>query len=216
MRNREFDPGKSLMGGADARMPLVLASASGVRARLLANAGVVAVCEPAGVDEAEIKLAMRAEQASAADVVEVLSELKAVRVSQRHPGSLVVGADQMLVCEGVWFDKPIDRSRARADLMALGGKTHELICGACVARDGARIWHHTANARLTMRPLSQDFIDGYLEAIGDAALDSVGVYQLEGLGVQLFSRVEGDFFAILGLPLLPLFEFLRGHETLPR
>ncbi len=216
MDNRELDPGRSLMAGADARMPLMLASASSVRARLLENAGVAAVCEPAVVDEEDIKNAMRAERASAADVVEMLSELKAVRVSQRHPGSLVVGADQMLVCEGAWFDKPTDRSRARADLTALAGKTHELLCCACVARDGTRIWHHAANARLTMRPLSQGFVDDYLEAIGDAALDSVGVYQLEGLGVQLFSRVEGDFFAILGLPLLPLFEFLRGHETLPR
>ncbi len=204
------------MGGADARTPLVLASASGARARLLENAGIAAVCEPAGVDEEEIKKAMRAEAAPAADVVELLSELKAIRVSQRHPGSLVVGADQILVCEGAWFDKPTDRSRARADLTALAGKTHELLCSACVARDGTRIWHHAASARLTMRPLSESFIDAYLDAIGDAALDSVGVYQLEGLGVQLFSRVEGDFFAILGLPLLPLFEFLRGHEILPR
>ncbi len=204
------------MGGADARTPLVLASASGARARLLENAGIAAVCEPAGIDEEEIKKAMRAEAASAADVVELLSELKAIRVSQRYPGSLVVGADQILVCEGAWFDKPTDRSRARADLTALAGKTHELLCSACVARDGTRIWHHAASARLTMRPLSESFIDAYLDAIGDAALDSVGGYQLEGLGVQLFSRVEGDFFAILGLPLLPLFEFLRGHEVLAR
>ncbi len=204
------------MGGADAPTLLVLASASGARARLLENAGIAAVCEPAGVDEEEIKKAMRAEAAPAADVVEMLSELKAIRVSQRHPGSLVIGADQILVCEGAWFDKPTDRSRARADLTALAGKTHELLCGTCVARDGTRIWQHAASARLTMRRLSESFIDAYLDAIGDAALDSVGVYQLEGLGVQLFSRVEGDFFAILGLPLLPLFEFLRGHEVLAR
>jgi len=204
------------MPGAAAQTPLVLASASGVRARLLGNAGVAAICEPAGIDEDEIKKALRAEAAPAAAAAELLSELKAVRVSRRHPGSLVVGADQMLECEGVWFDKPPDRTRARADLVALGGKTHELVCGACVARDGARIWHHTASARLTMRPLSERFIDAYLAAIGEAALESVGAYQLEGLGIQLFSRVEGDFFAILGLPLLPLFEFLRGHETLAR
>ncbi len=189
-----------------------MASASQVRARLLKNAGLAVRSEPAGVDEEEIKAAMRAESAAPESVAEMLSELKAVRVSQRHPSRLVIGADQMLVCDGVWYEKPPDRDRARADLLALRGKTHELICCACVARDGARIWHHLAHARLTMRPFSDGFIESYLDAIGAAAQDTVGPYQLEGLGLQLFSRVEGDFFAILGLPLLPLFDFLRGHE----
>ncbi|MFQ6007279.1 MAG: Maf family protein [Woeseia sp.] len=202
-----------LAGRAVETTSVVLASSSRVRARLLENAGVMVIPDPPGVDEQEIKGALRAEGASPASVVEALAELKALRVSLRHRGALVVGADQMLVCGGTWFDKPADSARARADLMALRGRTHELICGACVARDGMRLWHHLASARLTMRSFSDEFIDGYLETLGEAALDSVGVYQLEGLGTQLFSQVDGDFFTILGLPMLPLLAFLRDHEV---
>lgn len=203
-------------GRAATTTSVVLASGSRVRARLLEDAGVEFITEPAGVDEREVKSALRAEGASASEVAEALAELKAVRVSLRHPGALVVGADQMLVCDGTWFDKPADRVRARADLMALRGRTHELACCACVARDGARLWHHPASARLTMRAFSDRFIDRYLEALDETALDCVGVYQLEGLGAQLFEEVDGDFFSILGLPLLPLLAFLRTHEVVPR
>ncbi len=201
---------------AAATTSVVLASGSRVRARLLEDAGVKVITEPAGVDEAEIKAALRAEGASAAEVAEALAELKAVRVSLRHPGALVVGADQMLVCDDTWFDKPADRVRARADLMALRGRTHELVCCACVVRDGVRLWHHSASARLTMRAFSDRFIDRYLEALDATALECVGVYQLEGIGAQLFTEVDGDFFSILGLPLLPLLAFLRNHDAVPR
>jgi septum formation protein len=120
----------------------------------------------------------------------------------------------MLDCAGAWFDKPRDQAAAAAQLAALAGKTHSLETAVCVARDGARLWHHNERARMTMRPLDGAFIAAYLDAVGDRALQSVGVYQLEGLGVQLFSRIDGDFFTILGLPLLPLLDFLRAHGVL--
>jgi septum formation protein len=120
----------------------------------------------------------------------------------------------MLECNGVWFDKPADRDHAAAHLAALSGRTHRLISSAVCVRDGARIWHHTAVATLTMRPLSRSFIDRYLEAAGPAVLRSVGAYQLEGLGAQLFSRIEGDYFTVLGLPLLPILAFLRDNQVI--
>lgn len=194
---------------------VVLASASRSRRDMLRRAGVPLHVDPAGVDEDEVKASLRVEGARAEQAAETLAELKAQQVSRRHPQRLVIGADQMLDCEGRWFDKPTDRTAAAAHLRALGGKTHTLATAACVLRDGSRIWHHVAVARLTMRPLSDPFIEAYLDAVGDDALASVGAYQLEGLGVQLFARVDGDFFTILGLPLLPLLGFLRGHGVVP-
>ncbi len=191
--------------------PVVLASGSAVRARLLRDAGLPFRQDVAHVDEAEVKQALKGEGASAAAVAETLAELKAVKVSRRHPGALVVGCDQMLECEGVWFDKPDSIDAARRQLLALAGKRHRLLCAAAVVRDGTRIWHHNTAATLTMRSFSEDFLDAYLAAAGAAALASVGAYQLEGLGAQLFARVEGDYFTILGLPLLPLLGFLRQH-----
>jgi septum formation protein len=155
--------------------------------------------------------AMKADGAPAAAVAETLAEMKAMRVAPRHPGALVFGADQMLECNGVWFDKPPDRAHAAAHLTALAGRTHRLISALACVRNGARIWHHTATASLTMRPLSHGSIDRYLDAAGPEALRSVGAYQLEGLGAHLFSRVEGDYFTVLGLPLLAMLAFLREH-----
>ena len=191
--------------------PLILASASAVRARLLAETGLTFQQLTAAVDEAEIKTALKAEGAAAAVVAETLAELKALKVSRRHPGALVVGCDQMLDCEGDWFDKPDSIAAARAQLLALAGRRHRLLCAVVVMRDGVRIWHHNAVATLTMRGFSEDFLDAYLAAAGDAALASVGAYQLEGFGAQLFARIDGDYFTILGLPLLPLLDFLRQH-----
>jgi septum formation protein len=190
---------------------VVLASASAARATLLENAGFVVVREPAAIDESEAKAAFRAEGAEAASCAVALAAAKAARVSRRHPGELVVGADQILVCSGIWFDKPPDRDHARAQLVALRGRTHELVTAVCVFRDGADLWHHVERPRLAMRAFSDAFLDAYLAAGGDAVLGSVGAYQLEGLGAHLFARVEGDYFSILGLPLLPLLDFLRGQ-----
>ena len=191
--------------------PLVLASASKARGELLRRAGIAFAIAPAAIDEEEIKAAFRAERQSAAECAIALAEAKASRVARRNPGSLVIGADQMLVCDGVWFDKPSDLAAARAQLLALRGRRHELASAVCVVRDGERLWHFVDRSILTMRDFSDEFLDHYLAAVGAAVLGAVGAYHLEGLGVQLFARIEGGYFAILGLPLLPLLDFLRGH-----
>lgn len=190
---------------------VVLASASRSRLQLLRCAGLQLRAEPARIDEAEVKISLLAEQADAAAAAETLAELKARKVSRRAPGALVIGADQILDCEGQWFDKPPDRATAAAHLRALGGRTHTLATVACVVRDGVRIWHQREAPRLTMRPLDEAFIESYLDAAGPRVLETVGAYQLEGLGAQLFTKVSGDYFTILGLPLLPLLGFLREH-----
>lgn len=181
---------------------------------MLRNAGVELITDPPAIDEASVKTALRADGASAADVAETLAELKATRISRVHPGALVIGADQMLQCGEVWFDKPADGDHVRAQLIALRGKTHILMSSAVAVRDGARLWHHTDQAKLTMRNFSDTFLDGYLAACGAEIAGSVGAYHLEGLGVQLFQRVEGDVFTILGLPLLPLLDWLRAQGVL--
>jgi septum formation protein len=196
--------------------PLILASSSTVRAELLRSAGVAFGVEPAAIDEAEIKAAFQAERRAAADCANALAEAKAMRVAHRHPGSLVIGADQLLVCEVSWFDKPIDRAAARAQLLALRGKCHELVSAVCVVRDGERLWHFVDRSTLTMRNFSDKFLEDYLDVGGAEILGSVGAYRLEGVGVQLFARIEGGHFAILGLPLLPLLDFLRGHGVVAR
>lgn len=192
---------------------LILASASKSRATLLRSAGVSVEIIPAHADEDAVKASLKAEDATAAQCAETLAELKAIQVSQRHHNALVIGADQMLECDGVWFDKPADMAGARNHLVNLRGKTHALPTAVAVALNGARIWHHVAIPRLTMRPFTDAFIDTYLALAGAAVLTSVGAYQLEGPGAQLFSRIDGDFFTILGLPLLELLAFLREHEV---
>jgi len=190
---------------------LILASASSARAELLRRAGVSFTVAPAAIDEAEIKAAFRAERLGTAECANALAEAKALRVARRHPDALVIGADQMLVCDGAWFDKPADRAAARAQLVALRGKRHELISAVCVVRGGERLWHFVDRSALVMRDFSDAFLDTYLDAAGADVLGSVGAYRLEAIGVQLFARIEGGYFAILGLPLLPLLDFLRGH-----
>jgi septum formation protein len=197
-------------------MRIILASGSRTRLDLLTQAGLVVEAIAPSVDEQEMKASFRAERAPAEACAESLAELKAMRISQRHPDALVIGADQMLDLNGVWFDKPADLDHARAHLQALRGQTHRLVTAAVVALNGSRIWHTLDSARLTMRPFSDAFLDDYLAHLGPAVLSSVGAYHLEGLGAQLFSRIEGDFFTILGLPLLPLLGFLRDHGALPK
>jgi septum formation protein len=200
---------------SEAACDLVLASGSATRAALLRAAGLAIQVDPAAVDEDEAKAALKGSRAAAPAAAEALAELKAQRVSRRRPGALVLGCDQLLECDGAWFDKPADRSAARRQLLALRGRGHSLHSAAVAVRDGGRVWHHVGTARLAMRAFSEAFLDGYLERAGDAVLGSVGAYQLEGLGAQLFARVEGDWFTILGLPLLPLLDFLRDHRVLP-
>lgn len=195
---------------------LILASASSSRQTLLAQAGVPFSADPAAIDEQEIKRALRAEDATADAVAETLAELKAQKISRRHPEALVLGADQMLEHEGAWLDKPADIAAARAQLLSLAGSEHRLVSAQVLVAGGRRLWHHVEAARLTMRPFDDGFVDSYLQQVGERALASVGAYQLEGLGIQLFSRIEGDYFAILGLPLLPLLQILREHGVIAR
>jgi len=193
---------------------VVLASASPTRRRLLEAAGVPFVVRAAAVDESEVKQSLRAEGASAFQVAEALAEMKAMRVSAQVPGCLIIGADQMLACDGDWFEKPADLAAAARQLRRLSGRTHHLETSVCVVRDGVRIWHFNDIARLTMRRFDEAFVDSYLAEAGPTVLGSVGCYQLEGLGAQLFNKVSGDFFTILGLPLLPLLDFLRVHGVI--
>jgi septum formation protein len=193
--------------------PVILASGSKIRLKILQDAGVSVVVETA-VDEDSVKTSMKAEGASAMDTAIALAELKARRVSLRRPGALVLGADQMLECGGVWLDKPVDEANLRAQLTTLRGRTHRLI-SACVAmRDGERLWHAAPHADVTLRPFSEAFLDWYVAAGGQALLSSVGGYQIEGVGAQLFAKVTGDWFTVMGLPLYPLLDFLRLQGVL--
>jgi len=195
---------------------LILASGSAARAAMLRAAGVPIEVAPARVDEAELKLSLQRQGVDPETAAIALAELKAVQVSRRYPGQLVLGADQMLDCDGAWLDKPADRTAARAQLAALRGKSHRLTSAAVLARDGVRIWHRAASARLLMREFTDAFLEGYLDQAGDTVLSSVGAYQLEGLGAQMFQRIDGDYFVILGLPLLALLDILREQGLLAR
>ncbi len=199
--------------------PLVLASASTARRAVLEGAGIAFTARAAAVDEAAIKESARAEGIPAEETALLLAEAKARRVAARDPAALVIGADQMLICADEsghprWFDKPPDLAAARAQLLALRGRAHVLVTATVCWRDGARVWQHLARPRLEMRDFSEAFLDAYLALEGERVLGSVGAYRLEGPGVQLFRTVEGEHSAILGLPLLPLLGFLRGHGVL--
>jgi septum formation protein len=194
--------------------PVILASGSAHRARLLADAGIPFLAEAPRVDEAAIKDSLRAEDASAMDAAIILAEFKARRLSLTYPEALVIGGDQIPDLEGTWLGKPESMAAARDQLMALRGKTHVLETAVVILRAGERIWHHVARPRLTVRAFSDAFLNAYLEDAGPAILTCAGSYQVEGPGIQLFSAIEGDLFAIQGLPLLPLVDFLRLHGVL--
>lgn len=193
---------------------MILASASPIRAQMLRSAKVAVDVQPARVDEDAIKQAMRAENAPARDVADALAEVKALRISAKTSEELVLGADQVLVADNLLYDKPKDLTEARQHLVALRGTQHRLFSAAVLVRNGAPVWRFVGEARLTMRPFSDTFLDWYLHEMGDEALHSVGCYQLEGLGAQLFSRVEGDYHTILGLPLLEVLAILRQHGVI--
>ncbi len=195
--------------------PIVLASASGTRAGMLRAAGIDAAIHPAAVDEAEIKASFNAAGALPGDTAIALAELKAERVAQSLPEDrIVLGADQMLSCDEAWFDKPTDLDGAREHLASLGGKRHQLHTAVVAFRGRIRIWHHLDLTSLWVRPLSPAFIERYLHSVGDAVTETVGGYHIERLGSHLFSRIEGDHFSILGLPLLPTLAFLRDQGVL--
>lgn len=191
-------------------MKLILASGSAARRQMLEAAGLAFEVDAPRVDEEAAKASLRAEGLRPRDQADALAELKALSVSRSRP-DFVIGADQMLALGGEVFDKPKDLDEARQHLTRLRGQTHELITAAVVAREGAIIWRHIDTPKLKMRAFSDAFLDDYMSRAGEHVLRSVGAYQLEGLGAQLFERVEGDYFSVLGLPLLPLLAFLREH-----
>ncbi|VVS99617.1 Maf-like protein [Rhizobium sp. EC-SD404] len=189
--------------------PIILASSSPFRRQLLQNAGVAFDVVPAEVDERALEAPLADSGATPEDVALVLAVAKAVDVSQRSPGAWVIGSDQTLSLDDEVFHKPEDMEGARRHLLKLSGKTHSLNSAIVLARDGKAVWRHMSTAAMTMRSLDPGFIGRHLASVGDIALKSVGAYQLEGKGIQLFEKIDGDYFTIVGLPLLPLLAELR-------
>ena len=192
---------------------LILASGSASRRQLLENAGIKAIAIKPNVDEETAKTAMRAQTLSIGEQAMQLAELKALKVSKSETG-LVIGGDQMLALGDQAFDKPKDLAGARSHLKALSGQTHILETAIVIAQEGQIIWRHLARPHLTMRDLSDEFIAQYIDHLGNDLLSTVGGYKLESLGSQLFSKIVGDYFSILGLPLLPLQDDLRARGVL--
>lgn len=193
---------------------IVLASASQARLRLLTEAGLEILPDPSQIDEEALKTSQAT--LSPENLALSLAGAKAQDVASRHPGQLVLGGDQILECDGRLFDKPDSLEAARRQLLSLKGRTHRLISAAVLLRDGKTLWRHAEDARLRMREFSQEFLDDYLRREGSQVLASVGAYRVEGLGAQLFERIEGDHFTIQGLPLLALLEELRRMNEVMR
>lgn len=192
-------------------MTLVLASGSPARRAILANAGLSFEVAPARIDERAAEEPLVEAGAAPDDIASALAMVKAANVSEARPGDLVIGADQVLEVDGERLTKPADMEAARRQLLKLSGRTHQLHSAVACAHGGEIVWQHIEAAHLTMRKLSPAFVGRYLAAVGDEALKSVGAYQLEGRGIQLFDKIDGDYFVILGLPLLPLLAFLRSE-----
>jgi septum formation protein len=194
---------------------LVLASGSAARRTMLERAGLSILVDTPDIDESAIKDVGRARSWSAGETAAKLAEAKARQVAGRHPGRIVIGADQMLECDGEWFDKPADRAAAERQIARLSGRTHRLVSAVVAVRDDAVVWSTVDSAALSVRKLSPDFIRSYVDRMGDVVLTTVGGYQVEGLGIQLFDAVRGDHSTILGMPLIPLLAFLRDQGFIP-
>ena len=192
---------------------IILASGSAIRRQILDGAGLNYEVVVKPVDEAAIKAAMLAEGAKPRNIADALAEAKSLRVSRLMPG-LVIGSDQIMEMDGEIFDKPKDMDEARARLWAMRGKAHRLIGATVISENGAPVWRHASKTVLNVREFSQDFLDDYLAREGEGILSSVGGYKFEGRGAQLFSHVEGDFFSILGLSLLPVLDYLRTRGAI--
>ena len=194
---------------------IILASGSKTRKRMLENAGVDFDVVPARIDEAGLKQSLIEASAAPRDIADALADAKARSVSMLNPDALVLGSDQILVHDGDILSKAVDREGARATLERLSASQHQLLSAAVVYEQGQSVWRTLDTATLFVRPLSDAFIDDYLTALGGDAFWSVGAYQLEGLGVQLFDKIQGDYFTILGLPLISILDFLRRRGMLP-
>jgi septum formation protein len=195
-------------------MSLILASGSATRQRLLREARVPFSVDVANVDEEAAIESLIAEQASARDIADFLAELKAIKVSTRHPTAFVLGADQTLGLGQEILQKPRSMTEAEVQLNRLKGRQHKLFSAVAIARGGSVVWRAMGEATLTMRDFSDEFLAAYLGDVGEDILGSVGAYHVEGLGIQLFSRIDGDQFTIMGLPLVPVLDFLRTHGIL--
>lgn len=188
---------------------IILASNSPFRKRLLENAGLEFRTVSPEIDERAVETTLEGSDVTPDDVALILGEAKAQDVSERNPDAWVIGSDQTLSLGGRIFHKPADMDDARRHLLALSGKTHQLNTAVVIARGGETVWRHVGIAHLTMRKLDPGFIGRHLAEVGDKALSSVGAYQIEGPGVQLFEKIDGDYFTIVGLPMLPLLASLR-------
>lgn len=189
--------------------PFVLASQSAARRRMLEAAGLSFEVQPASIDESALIEGLIAEGQGGRNIADCLAEMKARRVSENLPTAWVAGSDQVLSLGSDIFEKPGSLAMAREHLLRLRGRTHVLHSAACVARGGSVVWRHVAEARMTMRPFSDGFLDDYLAGAAPDIVNSVGAYHVEGRGIQLFSRIDGDLFTVQGFPLLPFLEFLR-------
>ncbi|WP_068084453.1 Maf family protein [Polycladidibacter stylochi] len=192
---------------------LVLASGSQIRATLLKNAGLTLTIDPADIDERSLEAKLSEKGASPEEIALELAKEKAIHVSKRQPQQLVIGADQVLSFEDIRLNKPKNMAEAQQRLRDFSGKSHQLHSAICVALNGTSLFQATSTANLFVRKLEEAFLDWYMHNSGESILQSVGAYQLEGIGIQLFEKIEGDYFTILGLPLLQLLNFLRseGH-----
>ena len=193
---------------------ITLASQSKARQEMFRNAGVVFEAKPARIDEEMITASLLADQAKPHDIADALAEYKALRVVGSDPTGLVIGSDQVLVCDKKVYSKARTMDEARAKLQELRGKPHQLLSAAVIFEDGKPVWRTLGRAQLFMRDFSDAFLDDYLEQSGNEILSSVGCYFLEGRGVNLFSRVQGDYFTVLGFPLLDVLEFLRSRGAI--